>query len=120
MFCCVSIPYSSGQCFFLKVYLNNSYLIVSVSIPYSSGQCFFSGILFGKANEPFFYCFNPLFIRSVFLLRLLLQTEQQALLCFNPLFIRSVFLFHPPCRVPSPQGFFGFNPLFIRSVFLLH
>ncbi len=113
----VSIPYSSGQCFFLEKFYTHDYdpakfqslihqvsvsfpervmkvfntkeefqslihqVSVSfrstsgfsatrkrkVSIPYSSGQCFFL-----KQQK------------------LLLMTEQQ---CFNPLFIRSVFLF---------------------------
>ena len=63
----VSIPYSSGQCFFSKKENPYGKKAGGVSIPYSSGQCFFSedlqNFLDGKLS-----CFNPLFIRSVFLL----------------------------------------------------
>ncbi len=90
-----------------------------------------------------FLGFNPLFIRSVFLLEkimfFLLSTNR---ICFNPLFIRSVFLFYAVYRgkellgvmfqslihqvsVSFSQGILNFlwglhcfNPLFIRSVFL--
>ncbi len=86
--------------------------------------------------------FNPLFIRSVFLLKngcmpsvsggkfqsLIHQVSVSFSVAFrwkvfswesfNPLFIRSVFLF---MRVACPPAipYSGFNPLFIRSVFLL-
>ena len=62
-----------------------------VSIPYSSGQCFFSPL-----STPFpiqGVSFNPLFIRSVFLLRKPSGNRRIRWSCFNPLFIRSVFLF---------------------------
>ncbi len=87
--------------------------------------------------------FNPLFIRSVFLLGISIELEITNSFCFNPLFIRSVFLFlenqgwHDPdhCEFQSlihqvsvsflnfllyiPLiSILSFNPLFIRSVFL--
>ena len=37
----VSIPYSSGQCFFSRGISSAKRILFSVSIPYSSGQCFF-------------------------------------------------------------------------------
>ena len=86
--------------------------------------------------------FNPLFIRSVFLLNGFKITKEQPSAGFNPLFIRSVFLLKQQrlllqteqVSIPysSGQCFFYilgielldhivvcFNPLFIRSVFLL-
>ncbi len=63
----VSIPYSSGQCFFSREGRDKEIKMVKVSIPYSSGQCFFSSTFFYPSTFSEGNSFNPLFIRSVFL-----------------------------------------------------
>ncbi len=139
----VSIPYSSGQCFFCGLGSLKGEKYGKVSIPYSSGQCFF---LIGEIYEVYRcpcefqslihqvsvsfkkegqdevsscqICFNPLFIRSVFLFNDMKEIAGVLdILGFNPLFIRSVFLLGL-IQDKELKEFLGFNPLFIRSVFL--
>ncbi len=114
----VSIPYSSGQCFFSFKKSCREKEEVHVSIPYSSGQCFFSYEQILSSVE-MWVCFNPLFIRSVFLFRRSSCQAIRSWKSFNPLFIRSVFLLEALFSRMEDGGK-CFNPLFIRSVFLLN
>ncbi len=116
--------------------------VIIVSIPYSSGQCFF----YQKLPVKFLSCrlsFNPLFIRSVFLFQSLLDRTDKEVGMFQSLIHQVSVSFGEKflevcdnCRnvsIPysSGQCFFyriedemnqqiasSFNPLFIRSVFL--
>ncbi len=86
----VSIPYSSGQCFFFP-HREGHQVLPLVSIPYSSGQCFFSRgnpYLFGFANsfQSLIHQVSVSFKRTPFSIPKWKKG-------FNPLFIRSVFLF---------------------------
>ena len=121
----VSIPYSSGQCFFWLATSRKKIICCRVSIPYSSGQCFFYNecVLYSTKKEA---GFNPLFIRSVFLFKsngkfrnwfrqvsipyssgqcffysLLNRTSKDVKISFNPLFIRSVFLLRNFAGIPK-------------------
>ena len=116
--------------------------VLLVSIPYSSGQCFFFTAHLPLIPE-FPPCFNPLFIRSVFLFYTILFWEKgkwhkfQSLIhqvsvsfnqrikqvCRNPeLFqslIHQVSVSFTSGSNPCLNSRTCFNPLFIRSVFLL-
>ena len=71
-----------------------------------------------RKNTPL--SFNPLFIRSVFLLNYVFQITFNCCFSFNPLFIRSVFLLITFAWNDINLAEFSFNPLFIRSVFLFY
>ncbi len=111
----VSIPYSSGQCFFFMakcaecgeqtfgfnpLFIRSVFLFFPrilqnyrfyVSIPYSSGQCFFYELYF--LDNGFIVGFQSLIHQvSVSFRKFMVIKYNGNVPCFNPLFIRSVFL----------------------------
>ena len=80
-----------------------------VSIPYSSGQCFFSRSK-DTNNGSTRLCFNPLFIRSVFLLRNLLPSKHLARSRFQSL-IHQVSVSFSKKQNSKSNGVFLFQSL---------
>ncbi len=102
---------------FTRLYRRLKMCEAKVSIPYSSGQCFFYKVMLFYFEQTPWGSFNPLFIRSVFLFCRGSFRSNFFWISFNPLFIRSVFLFRGNI-LPKGRRKKSFNPLFIRSVFL--
>ncbi len=89
-----------------------------VSIPYSSGQCFFSNGLLRQSEHSMFRFQSLIHQVSVSFAETPAADRAAGPPGFNPLFIRSVFLFYT--ILFREEGIWhSFNPLFIRSVFLL-
>ncbi len=114
----VSIPYSSGQCFFSaenfsgigSAYMFQS-LIHQVSVSFKHAENFISTS---------FPTFQSLIHQvSVSFMYNLMRRIEWLCVGFNPLFIRSVFLLLFISCKGGMKGEESFNPLFIRSVFLL-
>ncbi len=125
----LSIPYSSGQCFFSALNIDKNAGIDYLSIPYSSGQCFFSSrhTLFCPGGcEDFQSLIHQVSVsfqqevketKSTFLQLSIPYSSGQCFFffrnvrridkfvsTFNPLFIRSVFLFHEIQKPSCPLG----------------
>ncbi len=113
----VSIPYSSGQCFFFPPQQRGGGILLLSFNPLFIRSVF----LFGWEEvflAPYQLGFNPLFIRSVFLLKMVKKYECEQTVVFQSL-IHQVSVSFRRKQMVKQVVCACFNPLFIRSVFLL-